>query len=205
MKHCRILITLCILALAASACVKLGGQPVEKKYYRITPVRTGEPAATKSDIVLKVRRMTVSDLYSTRELVYQMKGGRIESDFYNMFFVVPNNMLTTELRQWLATSGHFAHIVEPGSMVVPTLTLEGAINELYGDYTTEPPAAVVSMQFFMVDEATADNEIVFSRDYKQRIPLSQPDPQQLVHALTEGVQAIYTQLELDLAAAKLHK
>lgn len=205
MKQHRILIVLCLLALAATACVKLGGQPVEKKYYRITPVRADQPATAKNDIVLKVRRMTISDLYSTRELVYQMGGGRIESDFYNMYFVVPNNMLTTELRQWLAASGRFEHIVEPGSMVVPTLTLEGVINELYGDYTADQPAAVVSMQFFLVDESTAENVIVFSRDYTQRITLQQPDPERLVRAMTEGVQAIYTQLELDLADANLHK
>ena len=203
MKRQLILISVLAVALALSACVKLGGKPLDKRYYQLTPVRSGEPAAAPNPFVLKVRRLSVSDLYNTRELVYRGPEGRIDSDFYNMFFVTPGNMLTTELREWLRASNLFTHIIEPGSMVVPGLTLEGVVNSLYGDYSGDSPAAVVEMQFFVVDESTADNVIVFSRTYAQRVPFDQPEPQVLVKALTLGVQDIYTQLETDLAAAPL--
>ncbi len=101
-------------------------------------------------------------------------------------------------------TGQFSHIIEPGSMVIPTLTLEGVVNSLYGDYATDQPAAVIEMQFFLVNESTADNDIVFSRSYRQRVPLTKPDPQELVQAMTKGVQAIFTQLEQDMAAAPIH-
>lgn len=205
MKKHHIFFIILAVALTMTACVKLGGKPLDKRYFQITPTRSGEPAATSSDLVLKIRRLSVSDLYNTRELVYREAGGRIDSDFYNMFFVTPGNMLTTELRKWLGASNLFAHIIEPGSMVVPGLTLEGVINSLYGDYSTDTPAAVVEMQFFVVDESTPDNVIVFSRTYAQRIPLEQPDPQQLIQAMTKGVQTIFTDLEKDLAAAPLKK
>lgn len=205
MKKYHIILVILAAALLATACVKLGGQPLDKRYFQITPERTGKSAAALDDLILKVRRLSVSDLYNTRELVYREEGGRIESDFYNMFFVTPGNMLTTELRKWLAQSGLFAHIIEPGSMIVPDLTLEGVVNALYGDYTTDSPAAVVEMQFFVVDESTPTNKIVFSNTYKQRISLTQPDPQELVQAMTKGVQAIFTELENDLAAAPLAK
>jgi len=203
MKKYHIILILLTVALTATACVKLGGKPLDKRFFQITPVRSGEPAATSSDLILKVRRFSVSDLYNTRELVYRETGGRIDSDFYNMFFVTPGNMLTTELRKWLAKSGLFAHIIEPGSMVVPNLTLEGVVNSLYGDYSTGAPVAVVEMQFFVVDESTAANVIVYSNTYAERIPLDQADPQQLVQAMTKGVQMIFTNLENDLATAPL--
>lgn len=203
MKKTSSIILLLALALAAASCVKLGGEPVDKRFYRISPVRSGEPAPAQGTTVLKVRRMTVSDIYNTREIVYQMGDGRIESDFYNMFFVTPGNMLTSELRKWLSATGQFSHIIEPGSMVVPSLTLESVVNALYGDYSTDNPAAIVDMQFFMVDESTVNNEIVFSKSYRQRVPLAQPNPQDLVQAMTAGVQAIYEQLEQDLATASL--
>ncbi len=205
MKRYHILLLVLTVALTMTACVKLGGKPLDKRYFQITPVRSGEPVATSSDLVLKVRRLSISDLYNTRELVYREAGGRIDSDFYNMFFVTPDNMITTELRSWLGASGLFAHIIEPGSMVVPNLTLEGVLNSLYGDYSTDAPVAVVEMQFFVVDESTQDNSIVFSNTYIQRIPMSQADPQQLVQAMTKGVQTIFTDLEKDLATAPLKK
>lgn len=205
MKKYYILFFILAVALMTTACVKLGGKPLDKKFFQITPVRTGEPSSSKSDLTLKVRRLAVSDLYNTREIVYREKDGQIDSDFYNMFFVTPSNMLTPELRKWLSASGLFAHIIEPGSMVVPSLTLEGVVNSLYGDYSTGTPVAVVEMQFFVVDESTADNAIIFSNTYAQKIPIAQANPQQLVQAMTLGVQNIFTDLEKDLATAPLKK
>lgn len=203
MKNIRTILCLLALSLILAACVKLDRPATDKHFYNITPVRSGEPNSPSGDIVLKVRRMSVSELYSTRELVYQMHGGRMESDFYNLFFATPANNLTLELRKWLAASGQFAHIIEPGSMVVPSLTLEGVVNSLYGDYSDDTPEAVVAMQFFLVDESTANNDIVFSGTYQQRIPLDAPDPADLVQAMTKGVQTIFRQLEQDLATAPL--
>ncbi|HKI80024.1 MAG TPA: ABC-type transport auxiliary lipoprotein family protein [Pseudodesulfovibrio sp.] len=203
MKRYHFLIALLATVLAASACVKLGGNSLEKRYYQVSPARTAQKTAFPRDIVLLVRRLTVSDLYNTRELVYREAGERVDSDFYNMFFVNPGSMLTTELRSWLGESGLFSHIIEPGSMVVPGLTLEGTVNALYGDYSGEQPAAVVEMQFFAVDESTADNAIVFSGSYAQRVPVADTDPQTLVKAITQGVERIYAALETDLATAPL--
>ena len=203
MKRYLILIALVAAALAGSACVKLGGKPVAKQYYQISPARTAPEAAAPRDIVLLVRRLSVSDLYNSRELIYRGSGERIESDFYNMFFINPASMLTTELRRWLDESGMFAHIIEPGSMVVPGLTLEGTVNALYGDYSSDRPVAVVEMQFFAVDESTPDNDIVFSGHYTERIPLADTDPRTLIKAMTQGVETIYATLETDLAAAPL--
>lgn len=203
MKRHAILIALLVTALAASACVKLGARPLEKRYYQIAPTRTATKAAAPRKLVLMVRRLSVSDLYNTRELVYRSPEERIDSDFYNLFFVSPSNMLTTELRRWLRESGQFEHIIEPGSIAVPDLTLEGTVNALYGDYTSDRPAAVVEIQFFAVDESTAENDIVFSGSYAERVPLADSSPQALVKAMTQGVEAVFTSLESDLAAAPL--
>jgi len=203
MKRHAILFLILAVGLTTAACVKLGGKPLDKRYFQVTPTRSSEPVETGYDFVLKIRRLSISNLYNTRELVYRGKQGRIESDFYNMFFVPPADMLTTELRKWLRGSNLFSHIIEPGSMVVPGLTLEGVVNSLYGDYSLDTPAAVVEMQFFIVDEASANNEIVFSSTYAERIPMPESSATALVNAMTQGVQTIYTNLENDLTSAGL--
>lgn len=192
---------LLVLLMLSAGCVKLGGEPLDKHFFRLIPERSAENPHTKRDLILKVRRLSISEIYNTRELVYQLDNGRVESDFYNMFFVSPRSMLTTELRSWLKEADIFANIIEPGSMIIPGLTLEGVVNSLYGDYATTEPAAVVAMQFFLVDENTPDNRIVFSKNYTQRIPLAEPSPAELVQGMTTGVQRIFEELENDLAQA----
>ncbi|WP_319542799.1 ABC-type transport auxiliary lipoprotein family protein [uncultured Pseudodesulfovibrio sp.] len=203
MKRHILLFLILAVTLTMAACVKLGGKPLDKRYFQINPTRSTAQVQTQYDFVLKVRRLSISNLYNTRELVYRGKNGRIESDFYNMFFVPPAAMLTSELRLWLRGSNLFSHIIEPGSMVVPGLTLEGVVNSLYGDYSLDTPAAVVEMQFFVVDESSTNNEIVFSSTYVERIPMPESTATSLVNAMTQGVQTIYTNLETDLAAAGL--
>jgi cholesterol transport system auxiliary component len=205
MKKPLIVLLIVAMALVGTACVKLGGKPLDKRYYRIAPVRQTSQPRPAQGISLMVRRLGVSELYNSREIVYQMADGRMESDFYNLYFVNPASMLSSELRTWLDASGAFPHVIAPGSMVVPTLTLEGTVSALYGDYSTTPPVAVVDMQFFLVDESSSDNTIIFSKNYSQRVPLDQPDPQETVRAMTQGVQTIFTRLEADLAATKLQR
>lgn len=197
----HILTLLVLTAILAVGCVKLTHDPIHKRYFQIVPERTEKKAATSKGVILKVRRLSVSAPYETRELIYRECRNRIESDYYNTFFATPGAMLTTGLRKWLRESNLFTHIIEPGSMVVSGLTLEGVVNALYGDYTTDAPAAVVEMQFFVVDESTAANDIVFSADYRRRVPIAEPDPAALVQAMTTGVEAIFADLETDLAKA----
>ena len=51
MKRYHILLLVLTVALTMTACVKLGGKPLDKRYFQITPVRSGEPVATSSDLV----------------------------------------------------------------------------------------------------------------------------------------------------------
>ncbi|NDV17914.1 hypothetical protein GO013_00585 [Pseudodesulfovibrio sp. JC047] len=205
MKKYVILFLFVAVSLTSVACVKLGSEPLDKRFYQITSTRNAPAVETGYDIVLKVRRLSISQLYNTRELIYRGQNGRIESDFYNTFFIPPADMLTSELRAWIRGSALFSHIIEPGSMVVPDLTLEGVVNALYGDYSLDTPAAVVEMQFFMVDETSANNDIIFSKTYSERIPMAESSATALVQAMTTGVHTIYTNLETDLISAGLKK
>lgn len=197
----RLCLVACLVCLPAlPGCMKLGATPVDKHYYDIAVTRTGPPTAQASPQVLKLGRLDISELYDQREMVYRLPKGAVESDFYNTFVINPAPMLTQELKDWLTASGIFAHVVAPGSLAGQKLTLEGVVNTLCGDYTGAEPSAVVEMQFFLIDESTLGNDIVFSGDYRQRIPLAEQSPEALVAGFTQATRAIFTDLERDLTA-----
>lgn len=204
-RHLSLIVALAALAALAAGCVKLGSKPLDKHYYQLSATRQAAPEITASMPTLKVRRLETSDMYSGREIIYRSDNGRVQSDFYNLFFIAPGSMLTQELREWLRMSGRFEHIVSPGSLAMPGLTLEGLVNELYGDYTEGRTDAVVKMQFHVVDEASGHNEIVFSASYDERIPTTSASTEALVSAMSTGVTRIFEQLETDLAAAGLEE
>lgn len=58
-----------------------------------------------------------------------------ETDYYNEFFISPGSLLAEELRQWMARSGLFEHVVGSPRAVEPNYILEGEVTALNGDYS----------------------------------------------------------------------
>lgn len=202
----RIFLTLAVLALVfATGCVGSAFKrpPVEKRYFDLEIQRSGTQAPKAGAPVLAVRRVQVSPRYEGRELVYRTGPTSFTSDYYNLFFVPPAQMLTQDLRQWLDRSGLFARVVDAGSLVRPDLVLEANAAVFCGDYSTKPGKAVVEVQFLLLDEGSADMAILFSRDYQREVAVSGGEPKDLVAGLRQAVAAIYADLEKDLAGLSL--
>ncbi len=194
------ILVLALLALAlGSGC--MGGlkhPPVEKRLFDLEVRRPEVLAPRAGGPDLAVRRVLVSPRYDGRELVYRTGPSAYASDYYNLFFVPPSQMLGQDLRQWLAQSGLFGHVLDPASLARPDLTLEANAVTLCGDYAAKPAKAVVEIQFLLLDDRAAETPIVFSRDYRRETPLAGDAPKDLVEGLRQAVAGIYGDLEKDL-------
>lgn len=190
----------CILAacLALSGCLNLQKPVLEKRYYNIQPQRAQAKGYPLCGSALRLQRLRVSPRFTGRELVYKTESGLYESDFYNAFFIPPADMLTQDLLDWLGKANLFAHVVDPSSLVETDLTLEGAVNSLYGDYSQSPPRAVLEMQFFLLDQNAFGDAILLSKDYSESVALRGHDPKDLVNALQDAARDIFARLEGDL-------
>ena len=184
-----------------SGCMKLGGKPLDQRYYNIEAARPNEPGEPVTDKTLRVRRVHVSPRYDGREIVYNFGGGRYEADFYNQFFIQPADMLTQNLREWMEASHIYAHAVDPSSLAASDHILEGIVNSLYGDDSSGAPKAVVEMQFYLLDGASGGRTILFSRSYREEVPLESNSAAALVQGMDAGVADIYGKLEADLRVA----
>jgi len=197
-----LLLGLCALLLAAlGGC--MGGlkhPPVEKRHFDLQ-VKRGEAKPPRAGgPTLAVRRVMVSPRYDGREMVYRTGPTDFSSDFYNLYFVSPSQMLGQDLRQWLAQSGVFGHVLDSATLVRPDLTLETNAAVFCGDYSMKPGKAVVEMQFLLLDERDPDTPVIFSRDYRREEPLTGGEPRDLVEGLRRAVAGIYGDLENDLRA-----
>jgi cholesterol transport system auxiliary component len=198
-------VILALICLAAVACVKLERQPLEKRLYALETVRPGvvqgRPACPEG---LLARRLVVSARSAGRELVYRTGESAWNADYYNLFFVSPADMLTQDLRAWLASADLFGEVLDPGSLAPYGYILEGNVTALYGDFAAKPPQAVAEMQFLLLRNGD-ERRIVLSRGYRRTAPLAASTPQELVRALREATGGIYAALEADLRAALVSK
>ena len=198
----RALLRACVLlgtaASLLTACINLDRAAIEKRYFNLEafrPLESGEPL---SNTVVRVQRLQVSPRFAGRELVYKTGDSVFESDFYNMYFIPPADMLTQDLREWIQRSKIFSHAVDPASLVNTSCTLEGLVNSLYGDYTKSPPTALVEIQFFLLDDKSPDKIILFSKSYTREMPIEKDSAPEVISGLNRGVKEILTELEADL-------
>lgn len=203
------LVALTVVALVAlCSCVKLERPPVDKRFFALEVVRPGEPlvAPVSSGGNLLVRRVQMSPRVSGRELVYRMADSSWTADYYNLYFVPPADMLSQDLRLWLSSTGLYANVVDPGSLLVPTRILETNVVSLYGDLSTKPAQAVVEMQFLLLDNGletsgsglSGGRRVLLTTTVRRTAALAENSPQELVRALRVAVTQCYAELEAQL-------
>lgn len=182
--------------LLLGSCVKLEQQPVDKRFYALEVARPGAAVTTyASPATLLVRRMQVSQRVASRELVYRTGESAWTADFYNLYFVLPADMLTQDLRAWLGSSGLFANVVDPSSLLSPGYVLEGNVSGLHGDFAARPAQAVAEMQFLLLKNDGAERHVLLTRSIRKTVPLAANTPAELVRALRQAVAEVNGELE----------
>jgi len=198
----RHLATAACAALILAACSI--GQPIpQATTYVIEPP---PPAAqsTKGQRPESLRMGTVQVVaaFSGNGLLYRMNDVTYVSDPYNAFIAEPDAMLGSRIAEWLDRAGPFKSVTQPGSLRHAPYVLEATVTELYGDFRAgQPPAAVLSVQFVLLDLSGARQQAVFERTISHRVDIAQPTPDALVRGFGTALAEMLTELSRALQAA----
>ena len=191
-------LTVAILALTfiLSGCVSR--QYVERGSFALE-VSRGEAATSQTEAILRIRTLRVSPRYEGKRFVYRGESLSYETDFYNEFLTSPDTMITEEVRQWLADSGLFGHVVDFSGQVDPTHILEGTVTDLYGDFS-EPtqPKAALQIEFFLSEDIAGQSKSVFKNRYRKEVRISRDSPEELIQGWNKALALILTDFEGDL-------
>lgn len=194
------LITLFALAFIATGCMKLERAPLERRYYSLEVQRADAADQPACAMNLKVRRVDVSPLFENRAIVYRASSGEFEADFYNEFFVAPEDILTQNVRQWMQSARLYAQVVDPSSLLRAGHVLEVNVPLLYGDYQADPPAAVVEVQFLLLDERKSDPVVVLAKSYDRTVAVQEASAKSVTAGMEQALTEIFTAFEKDLRA-----
>src|SRR5262249_9994023 len=193
------------IALLASGCFSFDKTYPDKRLYVLDPVREGPPGAPVPGTSLKIKAMRVSPKYEGKELVYRYDKERVESDFYEQFFVAPSPMITDLVRRWFTQAGLFENVLDISSPMLGTHLLEGSVKSLYADLRNKPPAAVVEVQFFLLDQTGDMAAILYQRSFSESVPIKDSSGPAIVDGMNQALAKILTELEAELRNVLAHQ
>ena len=139
--------------------------------------------------------------YAGHALVYRLDEVRYVSDPYHAFVTDPGDMLGSRIAEWLDHVGPFRTVAQPDSTRPVRYVLEAMVAELYGDFREKTvPAAVLSMQFALIDQASARPKVTYERTIARRVDLPSASPDALARGYGTALAGILSDVAHDLDA-----
>ncbi len=184
-------------ALLLSGCFDLGlsrETPQQRRYVLEAP--RAEPAPGRGRGHLEVRAFHAAGAYAGRSFVYRVVGQEVESDYYHEFQQAPGQAVSEVTRAWLAGSGIYQAVRGGGSRIPADLILEGDVLELFGDYREATAAAVLSVEFTLIDRASS--AMLYHQVLSARIGMPDQEPANLVAGWNGCLAEILAKLESGL-------
>jgi cholesterol transport system auxiliary component len=203
MSHRHIVLTACA-ALGLAAC-SIGKPIPQATTYVVEPpaLASASPAARQAD-TLRIGYVRVAAAYAGNALVYRLDDVQYTSDPYNAFIAEPGAMLGSRMAEWLERAGPFKTVAQPGSARPARYVLEATIAELYGDFRGgQPPAAVLTVQFALIDQSGTRPKVVQERTIASRVNIPRAAPDALVRGYGTALAEILSQLTSELDAEYL--
>jgi hypothetical protein len=163
-------------------------------------------ASVQKLVSVRVGLVNVAAPYRGKAFVYRQGDMKFDADYYNEFFVAPTAMLSEATSRALASANVFRRVIPPGATDAGDFVLDGFASELYGDLR-EPgkPVAAVAITYYLLPAVSIVPNVVWSREYVQRVPVAEATPDGFARAWNTALTAILADLARDLAAAELPK
>src|SRR5215831_5417566 len=200
MNGLRLVAAACAAAVI-SAC-SIGSPAPRTTTYVIELPPPAHAATTRHPYALRMGNVRVAPSFAGSALVYRMDDVQFTSDFYHALIAEPGPLLGASMAEWLDRAGPFKTVSQPGGPVNAPYALEAVVTELYGDFRPgRKPAAVMTVQFTLVDLTGASPTVVLERFIGRRVDLPDATPDALVRGYSQALGQILEELSTQIGPA----
>ena len=200
----RLLLTGCC-ALTVSACAIGRPIPQPTTYNIDPPAGTAVPSELRPAESLRIGDVRIAAPYAGNALIYRLDDVRYVSDPYHEFVSDPGAMLGSRIAEWLDREGRLGTVGQPGSARSASYVLEATVTELYGDFRPgRRPAAVLAVQFALIDQMGTRPEVLYERTVAQRVDLPKASPDDLVRGYGTALAGTLSEMAPELSARMAH-
>jgi len=190
-----------VSALVLTACAI--GKPVpQATTYALEPPPP-KLATTRRPQILRMGKVRVAPAFAGKSLVFRLDDVRYAADFYNAFLAEPGDLIGRRIAEWLDRAGLFETVAQPDTRVPADYELEATAVELYGDFRPgRHPAAVMKVQFTLVDISGVRTKVKLERTIGRRMDLPEASPEALVRGYGMALGEILTEFAAELKKAR---
>lgn len=171
----------------------------EKRFYLIETSETKPMFVVPKPRTFVVRKVFISPKFEGKEFVYRKENAVYESDFYNGFFIPPAHNFKEEFVRSLLKSGNFEWDASVHTRLTVTHFIELNLTQLYGDFRTKEPKAVIEFEVVVYEDKDFISSPVFRKTYKQIQPIDKKEPEALVLGWNLGLTKSFEELNSDLS------
>ena len=197
------LVVLAALALAGCSAVT---RPAPVKQTFLLDSAAPAPVARPQPSSARVGTVNIAAPFRGKSFVSREGDLRYDTDFYNEFLVPPATMIGELTSRALERAKVFTLVVPINSAAPTEWLLDGFVSSLVVD-AREPGKmyADLAITYYLFRADGGTGMPVWTRDYRQREPLSALTAQAYAAALNTALGRIFADLARDLAAAELPK
>jgi cholesterol transport system auxiliary component len=189
------------VAVALAGCAIGNPLPSVSTYVVELPIDANERSQSPRVETLRVGKVRVAAAYGGETLVYRLDDVRYTADPYHAFIADSGSMFASRIAEWLGHTGLFKSVTQPETIRPARYTLEANVVELYGDFRPgRVPAAVMTVQFALLDQSTPRLTVVHECTLASRIELAQASPDELVRGYGKALADILSRLVAELDA-----
>ncbi|WP_035061793.1 ABC-type transport auxiliary lipoprotein family protein [Andreprevotia chitinilytica] len=186
---------LSILLLAACSTPRT---PPQETHYLLTAARARAPVATSNGLTLRVMPLRAPAPFDDSHFVYRETAQRFVIDPYRGFLTPPDRQITQRLREWLAASGLYGHVVDNTADSPVAQRLEGELLELTVD-RRDSPVVLLRLRLRLVDLRASEPAIVFDQIFSASRPVSPLTADAIAAAADQALAAMLDEIESTIA------
>jgi ABC-type uncharacterized transport system auxiliary subunit len=191
---------LALTALGAAGCSVLPSQSyLQRRDWPLWVSRPETLPPRPGGRILLVRTIQAGPGLDGRGLRTLEPDGSLHSSFYEQWAVAPAQAVDDDLRRWLAASGRFGGVVDPGSRLAADFVLEGELTELHADLANGTAQAALAL--VLIDQHPAPARIRLQRTETATVKLDGTGSPAQVRAQVAALEVVLRQSEADIAAA----
>ncbi|WP_246052115.1 ABC-type transport auxiliary lipoprotein, LBF_0736 family [Leptospira idonii] len=172
----------------------------EKRYFLIEAGPFSATYHPPKGSSLKLRRFAISQKFEGKEFVYRKDNVNYESDFYHSFFIPPSSNLKEEIVKGLIKQKNFEWDGAAQTRVDPTHFAEVNVQQLYGDFRSNQPAAVMEIEFLFYSEKDGNTQILLRKTFTKTVSIQKKEPEALVLGWNDALTQILNELGAELSS-----